>query len=51
MTTTTDIRTRVGPRHGFDSLEDETHLDALPVTGELPPWLQGSLMRTGPAKW
>ncbi len=38
-------------RHGFDSLEDETHLDGLPVRGQLPPWLQGSLLRTGPAKW
>ncbi len=36
---------------GFDSLEDETHLDGLPVRGELPPWLKGSLIRTGPAKW
>ena len=38
-------------RHGFDTLEEETHLDGLPVQGELPPWLQGSLIRTGPAKW
>jgi beta,beta-carotene 9',10'-dioxygenase len=38
-------------RRGFDSLEQETHLDGLPVQGELPPWLQGSLIRTGPAKW
>ena len=39
------------PRHGFDTLEEETHLDGLPVRGKLPPWLQGSLLRTGPAKW
>ena len=38
-------------RHGFDSLDQETHLDGLPVQGTLPPWLQGSLLRTGPAKW
>jgi carotenoid cleavage dioxygenase-like enzyme len=38
-------------RRGFDSLEDETRLDRLPVRGELPRWLQGSLLRTGPAKW
>jgi carotenoid cleavage dioxygenase-like enzyme len=52
MTITTDTpTTRITPRHGFDSLEDETHLAGLPVTGALPPWLQGSLIRTGPAKW
>ncbi len=38
-------------RHGFDTLDQETHLDGLPVQGKLPPWLQGSLLRTGPAKW
>jgi beta,beta-carotene 9',10'-dioxygenase len=38
-------------QHGFDSLEEETSLTGLPVRGELPPWLQGSLIRTGPAKW
>ncbi len=38
-------------RRGFDSLETETHLDSLPVQGTLPPWLRGSLIRTGPAKW
>lgn len=38
-------------RRGFDSLEAETRLDRLPVRGALPPWLQGSLIRTGPAKW
>jgi beta,beta-carotene 9',10'-dioxygenase len=38
-------------RHGFDSLEEETQLASLPVQGQLPPWLHGSLIRTGPAKW
>ena len=38
-------------RHGFDSLERETRIESLPVEGSLPPWLQGSLIRTGPAKW
>jgi carotenoid cleavage dioxygenase-like enzyme len=38
-------------RRGFDSLEDEIRLDRLPVRGELPRWLEGSLLRTGPAKW
>ncbi len=36
---------------GFESLEQETHLDHLPVEGAPPPWLTGSLIRTGPAKW
>src|SRR5439155_17768149 len=48
MLTDTPVATA---RRGFDSLTDETHLDGLPVRGELPPWLQGSLLRTGPAKW
>jgi carotenoid cleavage dioxygenase-like enzyme len=38
-------------RRGFESLENETHLESLPVRGDLPAWLQGSLLRTGPAKW
>lgn len=36
---------------GFDSLEHETVIDSLPVHGELPSWLRGSLLRTGPAKF
>ena len=39
------------PQRGFESLEDETRIDGLPVRGKLPPWLTGSLIRTGPAKW
>jgi beta,beta-carotene 9',10'-dioxygenase len=39
------------PARGFESLESEVEIDALPLTGELPPWLAGSLIRTGPAKW
>jgi carotenoid cleavage dioxygenase-like enzyme len=38
-------------RVGFQSLDRETHVDGLPVEGRLPAWLQGSLLRTGPAKW
>jgi beta,beta-carotene 9',10'-dioxygenase len=51
MSTITDTPAIATARRGFDSLEQETHLDGLPVQGELPPWLQGSLIRTGPAKW
>ena len=36
---------------GFETLEQETVIDALPVSGELPAWLSGSLLRTGPAKF
>jgi carotenoid cleavage dioxygenase-like enzyme len=36
---------------GFESLEEEIVVDALPVSGELPAWLRGSLLRTGPAKF
>ena len=36
---------------GLESLENETRVDSLPVEGRLPAWLQGSLVRTGPAKW
>jgi beta,beta-carotene 9',10'-dioxygenase len=34
---------------GFSSLTDETVLDELPQSGEMPQWLNGSLLRTGPA--
>jgi beta,beta-carotene 9',10'-dioxygenase len=36
---------------GFDSLDDEVRVDRLTVDGRLPDWLQGSLLRTAPAKW
>jgi beta,beta-carotene 9',10'-dioxygenase len=38
-------------RKGLESLEHETRIDGLPVRGEVPRWLTGSLLRTGPAKW
>src|SRR5688500_1158697 len=41
----------VGHAVGVRSLEDERERVALPVTGELPRWLTGSLMRTGPARY
>jgi beta,beta-carotene 9',10'-dioxygenase len=50
MSTVTDAPPATA-RKGFDSLEAETQLEGLPVRGELPRWLQGSLLRTGPAKW
>ena len=40
-----------GHRLGFQTLEDELSLDVVPVEGALPAWLEGSLLRTGPAKF
>src|SRR6266480_4056077 len=41
------------PNHaaGFRTLDREVSVDRLPVQGELPPWLAGSLIRTGPARF
>lgn len=38
-------------RLGFSPLEGEFELDALPVEGNLPPWLRGTLFRNGPGTW
>jgi beta,beta-carotene 9',10'-dioxygenase len=39
------------PLKGIESLEDEVRVESVPVKGEIPGWLTGSLIRTGPAKW
>lgn len=39
------------PTLGFSTLEQETVIDELALSGELPAWLEGSLLRTGPAKF
>src|SRR5438046_9530429 len=41
------------PNHaaGFQTLDREVSIDRLPVQGELPSWLRGSLIRTGPARF
>ena len=44
QTSTTDYRL------GFQTLEEETAVDALPVSGDVPAWLTGALMRVTPAK-
>lgn len=36
-------------RDAFKNLEQETPTTALPVQGQLPGWLRGALIRTGPA--
>jgi carotenoid cleavage dioxygenase-like enzyme len=48
---TTTAATRAGYEKGFESLDREVAIDALPVSGALPGWLGGSLVRTGPAKF
>jgi carotenoid cleavage dioxygenase-like enzyme len=52
----TDSGTTAGPAAaptalGFTTLESERTLDQLPLTGTLPDWLSGSLLRTGPARF
>jgi beta,beta-carotene 9',10'-dioxygenase len=34
---------------GFRSLDEEVHLDSVPVTGAVPAWLTGTLVRVTPA--
>jgi carotenoid cleavage dioxygenase-like enzyme len=34
---------------GFQTLDEEVHVDSVPVTGTVPPWLTGSLVRVTPA--
>jgi len=34
---------------GFNSLDEEVHIDSVPVTGTVPPWLHGTLVRVTPA--
>lgn len=38
-------------RIGFETLDSEVRIDSLPVEGELPSWLSGALLRTGPAQF
>lgn len=42
---------RPGYLAGFASLDREVELDRLPVEGEIPGWLSGTLLRNGPAKF
>ena len=36
---------------GLTALDDEITVDQLPLDGEIPSWLSGNLLRTGPATW
>jgi len=38
-------------RRGFQTLAQERHESALPVKGDLPDWLTGTLFRNGPAQF
>jgi beta,beta-carotene 9',10'-dioxygenase len=51
MAEVSDAVAVAGAQRGFDSLDREVQLDRLELRGELPRWLRGSLIRTGPAKW
>src|SRR5580692_11717008 len=42
---------RDGYRLGFQTLDQELPPAVLPVEGTLPPWLAGTLLRNGPAKF
>ncbi|HEY7454210.1 MAG TPA: carotenoid oxygenase family protein [Thermoleophilaceae bacterium] len=46
---TTEASSRTDWRLGFTSLDEETTADRLPVTGEVPGWLTGALVRVTPA--
>ena len=39
------------PKLGFEEPPGEVEVAALPLAGELPEWLTGSLVRVTPAKW
>jgi carotenoid cleavage dioxygenase-like enzyme len=49
MATVAAHRTTFGPQAGLRSLSEELTPTPLPVQGELPAWLSGSLLRNGPA--
>lgn len=51
MENTTEAAPIIDTTGGFRSLDRETRVDQLPLEGQLPDWLGGSLIRTGPAKW
>lgn len=36
---------------GFTTLKNEVRIEHLPISGKMPPWLSGTLIRNGPAKF
>ncbi len=53
MSTTAQPRSGSRPTYltGFSSLDSELELDSLPIEGSIPEWLDGTLLRNGPAKF
>jgi beta,beta-carotene 9',10'-dioxygenase len=53
MTATTPAATAAKTDHrlGFTTQDNEIRVDRLRVTGDLPIWLEGTLVRTGPSKF
>lgn len=47
----TDTHESADFRAGFVTLDHETSIEELPLTGTLPPWLTGTLVRNGPAEF
>jgi beta,beta-carotene 9',10'-dioxygenase len=50
MATAMSQTTKTDSRLGFTSLDEETVVDSLPVTGAAPAWLTGGLVRVTPAR-
>lgn len=48
---TAETVARPGYRTGFATLDAEVEVDSLPVEGQIPDWLNGMLLRNGPAKF
>ena len=46
---TTEVSTGADYRLGFTSQDEETRVERLPVTGAVPAWLTGALVRVTPA--
>jgi beta,beta-carotene 9',10'-dioxygenase len=46
---TTEAPSRTDFRLGFTSQDEETSVDRLPVTGDVPDWLTGALVRVTPS--
>ena len=46
---TTEASAGTDYRLGFTNQDEETRVDRLPVTGEVPAWLTGALVRVTPA--
>jgi beta,beta-carotene 9',10'-dioxygenase len=50
MASTTLTAPPTGAELGYTTLDEETAVDRLPLSGQLPPWLAGTLLRITPAQ-